>query len=499
MAPVTVTEFPARTLNWMLRRPVRQWVGPVVVTLIAGFLRFFRLGTPRELVFDETYYVKQGFSLLTLGYEGNWADGADDAFASGDFFDLEREADYVVHPPLGKWLIAIGLRIFGAESSFGWRFTAALLGTLTVFLVAWVGTRLLRSSIYGSAAGLLLAVDGLHLVQSRTSILDIFLTFFVFAAFAALLMDRAYRRRYSTRFRPWLIAAGVLAGMACAVKWSGTYYVAACGILAVIWDCSLRYSRGEKRWLAKGLIKDGVLAFIQFVPTAVLTYVAGWWSWFTHSGAYLRNWAADNPGEGVSWLPESLRSLWEYHTRMWEFHTTLTSHHDYASPAWEWLLMLRPTSYFYDSEVSCGADECSQAVTSLGNPVLWWGGIVALIICFVWWLWWNDGRAGMLLMGVAAGLLPWLMHGSRTVFMFYAVVFAPFLALAISYAVSLLRESPPGLAARAQISRRVQGHTVLAAVCAVAVALAVFFYPVWTAQEIPYDAWRMRMWFSNWI
>src|SRR5699024_1647457 len=172
------------------------------------------------------------------------------------------------------WLIAIGLRIFGAESSFGWRFTAALLGTLTVFLVAWVGTRLLRSSIYGSAAGLLLAVDGLHLVQSRTSILDIFLTFFVFAAFAALLIDRAYRRRHSTRFRPWLIVAGVLAGMACAVKWSGAYYVAAFGILAVIWDCSLRYSRGEKRWLAKGLIKDGVLAFIQFVPTAVVTYVA---------------------------------------------------------------------------------------------------------------------------------------------------------------------------------------------------------------------------------
>src|SRR5699024_11789776 len=127
-------------------------------------------------------------------------------------------------------------------------------------------------------------------------------TFFVFAAFAALLTDRAYRRRHSTRFRPWLIVAGVLAGMACAVKWSGAYYVAAFGILAVIWDCSLRYSRGEKRWLAKGLIKDGVLAFIQLVPTAVVTYVAGWWTWFTPSGETLRHLGATYLGCGYLWM-----------------------------------------------------------------------------------------------------------------------------------------------------------------------------------------------------
>src|SRR5690625_7664752 len=92
----------------MLRYPVRPWVGPVLVSIFAAFLRFFRLKTPPSLVFDETYYVKQGYSLLELGYEGRWAEDWDDNFAAGDFSGLSAEADYVVHPPVGKWLIAFG-------------------------------------------------------------------------------------------------------------------------------------------------------------------------------------------------------------------------------------------------------------------------------------------------------------------------------------------------------------------------------------------------------
>jgi dolichyl-phosphate-mannose-protein mannosyltransferase len=26
-----------------------------------------------------------------------------------------------------------------------------------------------------------------------------------------------------------------------------------------------------------------------------------------------------------------------------------------------------------------------------------------------------------------------------------------------------------------------------------------WFYPVWTAEVIPYEAWRMRMWFASWV
>ena len=503
MAGVHTTKPKTSAPNWVLRSPVRTWVGPALVSLFAGFLRFFRLGTPDSLVFDETYYVKQAYSLLQLGYEGSWAEDWDDNFAAGDFSGLGPEADYVVHPPLGKWIIALGMRLFGVENSFGWRFMAALLGTLTVLILARTATRIFDSAIYGSAAGLLLATDGLHLVHSRTALLDIFLTFFVVAAFATLVLDHHTRRADPGPpwFRPWLFITGILLGLACGVKWSGIYFAAAFGVVAVIWECSRRLRFGDQHWLRRGLILDGVSAFVQMIPIAVVAYISTWSAWFGQSRSYLRQWAEQNPTEGVGWLPKGLRSLWEYHTRMWEFHNSLAAPHDYSATPWGWVLQLRPTSFFYDTPAaeSCGASHCSQAITSLGNPVLWWGGTLALVIAFVMWLWWNDGRAGLILAAVGAGWLPWFIHASRTIFTFYAVVFAPFLALAVVYAVSLIGQSRAGSTPEVAATRRRRALVVLGAVCALALVAMVFFYPVWAAVTIPYEHWHWRMWLPSWI
>ena len=61
------------------------WLAPALAAVVGGILRFVRLGDPHALVFDETYYVKDAYSLLQSGYERNWADKANDHFMSGDF------------------------------------------------------------------------------------------------------------------------------------------------------------------------------------------------------------------------------------------------------------------------------------------------------------------------------------------------------------------------------------------------------------------------------
>jgi dolichyl-phosphate-mannose--protein O-mannosyl transferase len=175
------------------RRPTDQlwgWVGPLLVTALAGVLRFWRLDQPHQLVFDETYYVKQAYTLLKVGYELRWPEGADAKFTDGAPDIYLNQADFPVHPPVGKWMIAVGEWLFGIDSSWGWRFSAAVVGTLSVLIVARVARRLLGSTLLGVVAGLLLAVDGHHLVHSRTSLLDIFLSFWLLAAFACLLVDR---------------------------------------------------------------------------------------------------------------------------------------------------------------------------------------------------------------------------------------------------------------------------------------------------------------------
>ncbi|MEX2458481.1 MAG: phospholipid carrier-dependent glycosyltransferase, partial [Actinomycetota bacterium] len=169
-----------------MERAVRVLRGPVfviaAVTLLAGAVRFANLSDPRSLVFDETYYAKD--ACIYLG-------------EPPDTCGLENAGEQSwVHPPLGKWLIAGGEAIFGAtvegpgRTPFGWRISSAVAGTLTVTLTALLALVLTRSALWAGVAGLLLATENLHFVQSRMSMLDVFIAMFVVAGFLALALDR---------------------------------------------------------------------------------------------------------------------------------------------------------------------------------------------------------------------------------------------------------------------------------------------------------------------
>ncbi|MGW5163099.1 phospholipid carrier-dependent glycosyltransferase, partial [Nonomuraea wenchangensis] len=180
--------------------PLVGWLGPLLVAVFGGVLRFARLGAPHAVVFDETYYMKDAYSLLRFGVERTTLGDAKNPVADRRIIagnlDIFRQcgepadcASFVAHPPLGKWMIAAGEWLFGVNP-FGWRFAAALVGTLSILVLARVARRMTRSTLLGCLAGLLLALDGLHLVFSRTALLDIFLTFWVLAGFACLVVDR---------------------------------------------------------------------------------------------------------------------------------------------------------------------------------------------------------------------------------------------------------------------------------------------------------------------
>ncbi len=132
---------------------VAGWVGALAVTALAGFLRFWQLGQPRAFVFDETYYAKDAYGLLNHGYEQDFVDKADDKILSGNLDVFSDTASYVVHPPLGKWIIATGEQIFGMNP-FGWRVAVAVLGTLSVLLLARLVRRMTGSTVLGHDRGL---------------------------------------------------------------------------------------------------------------------------------------------------------------------------------------------------------------------------------------------------------------------------------------------------------------------------------------------------------
>jgi dolichyl-phosphate-mannose--protein O-mannosyl transferase len=500
-----------------------------VVTAIGGLLRFWDLGRPHQLVFDETYYVKQGSSYLLHGYERSVAPSissvpkkADELFTSGTTDIWGPAADFVVHPPVGKWMIAFGEQIFGVDSSFGWRFASAVCGTLSILMLARIARRLFGSTLLGCVAGLLLAFDGHHFVHSRTGLLDLFVMFWALAGFGALLVDRDRARdRLAAKvaaartaagggtarldgfgpglgLRPWRVVGGICLGLCAGTKWSGLFFLAAFAVMSVLWDVGARRAAGVRRWWLGGALRDGVPAFVSLVPVAALAYLASWTGWFVTKGGWDRQWGAQNPSRDWGFVPDSVRGLWHYHAEMYQFNVGLTSPHPYKTNPWSWVIQGRPTSFFYEDpklgEDGCTVAACSKAITSIGTPILWWGGLLAVFVLLAMWALRRDWRAGAVLAGLLAGWGPWFLFQERTIYSFYAVAFVPWLVLGVTYVLGLVIGRSDATGRRRTIGAAIAGTYVVSCVL-----LFFFFWPVYTAQVIPYAEWARRMWFPSWI
>ncbi|WP_406727163.1 phospholipid carrier-dependent glycosyltransferase [Streptomyces sp. GD-15H] len=506
------------------------WGGPLLVTLFAGVLRFWNLGSPKAVIFDETYYAKDAWALVHRGFEVNWDKNANDLILSrGGDVPIPIEAAYVVHPPVGKYVIGLGELMFGFDP-FGWRFMTALLGTLSVLMLCRIGRRLFRSTLLGCLAGALMAVDGLHFVMSRTALLDGVLMFFVLAAFGCLVVDRDRARERlaaalpvgpdgrtlpdpdvaeKTRLglRPWRPAAGLMLGLAFATKWNGLYVMAALCVMAVLWDVGARRTAGARRPRRAVLRRDLGWAFLSTVPVALATYIASWLGWFLSaddgSGGYYRDWAVtDGKDSGWSWLfPDWWRSFWHYENQVYDFHVGLSSPHTYESNPWSWIVTGRPVSYFYESPApgtdGCPADageKCAREVLALGTPMLWWVACFALLYVLWRWFFRRDWRAGAIACGVAAGYLPWFLYQERTIFFFYSIVFLPFLCLAVAMLLGAL-VGPP----RSSDTRRVAGATAAGVLTLLIAWNFIYFWPIYTGTSLPIDDWRSRMWLDTWV
>lgn len=477
----------------------RGWPATLTLTLLAGFLRLWHLATPAGTIFDEVYYAKDAHDLLTRGVEQN---------ATND------GPGFVVHPPLGKWAIAGGEALFG-NSEFGWRFAAAVAGTLSVLVMVRVARRMTGSTLLGVVAGLLLTFDALHFVQSRVAMLDVFLMFWVLAGFGCLVADRDLGRRrlaaavddgrvaalWGPRLgvRWWRIAGGVCLGAALATKWSALYFIAVFGLLALAWEIGSRRTAGVRRPAAAALWRESSGLALALLAVPVVVYLASWTGWFVTDSGWDRDWAAANPGTAL--VPDALRSLWHYHVQMLSFHNGLSTPHRYQSHPQGWLLLARPVAYYYESaslgQMGCDAAAgCSRAVLGIGSPAVWWTSILALF--GVAWLWVShrDWRAAAVLASAAAGILPWLVsdHEGRTMFLFYALPSLPFLVLAITLCAGWALGGPG-----ASVLRRRNGAVALGVLVGLVVLNFFYLYPILTAQTIPYVDWSSRMWFGSWI
>lgn len=404
------------------------------ISIIIGFaltLRLWRLNLPKGYIFDEVYYAKNAASLITDGVELN----------------EQGAAEFVVHPPMGKWLIGIGIKLFG-NNEFGWRIIAAIVGSASVLLIYLIVQRLFKSLFLSNIAAALFALDGLHLVMSRVALLDIFLMFFILLTFYLILRDNL-----------WL--SGVVIGLAAATKWSAVFAIPFL-ILLTVNIGRANFVTWSKR-------------FYQFVLTPIGIYLLSWSGWFISA----KGWARDSGSNLFS-------SLWNYHVEIMNFHRGLTEQHTYAANPWSWLVLGRPTSFYYETPKNCGAQSCSQEILAIGTPILWWAGIFAIAITVGLFIVNRDRISAYILAGIAGTYLPWFFIQNRTTFYFYAIAIFPFIVLSLINVFNW-----------ALINQK-NRKFIYGFVIAVGINF-IYFMPIFIGINIPYVDWLARMWLPSWI
>jgi len=404
------------------------------ISIIIGFaltLRLWRLNLPKGYIFDEVYYAKNAASLITDGVELN----------------EQGESEFVVHPPFGKWLIGIGIKLFG-NNEFGWRVIAAVIGSASVLLIYLIVQRLFSSLFLSNIAAALFALDGLHLVMSRVALLDIFLMFFILLTFYLILRNDL-----------WL--SGVVIGLAAATKWSAVFVIPFL-ILLTVNIGGANFATWGKR-------------FSQFVLTPLGIYLLSWSGWIISS----KGWARDSGSNLFS-------SLWNYHVEIMNFHRGLTEQHTYAANPWSWLVLGRPTSFYYETPKNCGAQSCSQEILAIGTPILWWAGIFAIAITVGLFIANKDRISAFILAGIAGTYLPWFFIQNRTTFYFYAIAIFPFIVLALINVFNWALNN--------QINRKfIYGFVITVGIN------FIYFLPIFIGINIPYVDWLARMWLPSWI
>lgn len=415
------------------------WLQAVLLAL-AAFTRLWRLDAPNALVFDEVYFPTFANNYLH----------------ATPFFDS--------HPPLGKYLIALGIRFFGFEP-LGYRAVDALFGIGVIVLMYRLALQLFESRRAAFLAGLFAVADGVLLVESRTGLINIFAVFFCLAAYHLFLKcgeEVLIKPRWL-----YLLGAGASIGAAAAVKWIGA---ASFGVIFAVYIAAKAVQQWPRlgRVLPSGRLlprlarihPDAFLLCCVAVPG--LVYAA---SFFMH--------LEQNPQF----------NFFELQRQIFGYHAHLKDAHGYASQWWSWPLLQRPVSYYWQVNE---AEQTAATILLLGNPALWWLAIGGVMFGVWQALVHRHFGAAFAVLALALHYLPFALI-SRASFLYHFMGALPFMIMLLAFAVSQLWNA-------GGLRRELAAFAVFAVI-----VCAIYFFPIWTAQPIPVGAFYQRMWLLSWI
>lgn len=387
------------------------------------------------------------------------------------------------HPPLGKFIISLGIRMFGMNP-FGWRFMGTMFGVLMLPALYIFSRKLFHKTWLSTCSTILFAADFMHFAQTRIATIDVFVTLFIILAYYFMY---CYTRKsfYDTELKKTFIPlglCGIAMGLSWASKWTGIYAsIGLCLLFFLTMGQRFReyiYASKHQNGSTYGIAHQDIIktfypkfwktigfCLIFFVAIPALIYLA----------AYIP--FEDDSGNGI------IKQLLDNQVGMFNYHSGLRDTHDFSSKWYEWPIMKRPI-YYYSGQVS---ETLHQGISSFGNPLVWWAGIP--LFCFMLYRIYKNGdrKAGFLVIGFLSQYLPWVFI-SRTVFIYHFFPSVPFIVLMIGYSMKLATDGRPKL------------KKVMFVYTGLAVVLFVMFYPVLSGFAVdPSYVSRYLRWFESWV
>ncbi|UBF26760.1 phospholipid carrier-dependent glycosyltransferase [Kovacikia minuta CCNUW1] len=496
-------------------------IGILGLWLLSLVLRFWGLGRFNTLVFDEVYYVKFAHNYLS----------------QTQFFDG--------HPPLSKYLIAIGIWI-GNHLPFGWdavnhkagadyttwsyRWLNALTGSFIPLVVLGLAYQLTHRRSYAFIAGLLMAFDGLFLVESRYALNNVYLVILGLLGLWLLLI--ALNTPRSRQREAWLVLSGICFGASASIKWNGLWFLlGAYGIWVSAWVIRLvQFKRPGPIALFPTEITtaDQAQTATARNPLQRLTQLK-LWQVVLYLGvipaAFYR----------LIWIPHLQlnpnASFWTLQKQILTYHEKVGDGpkiHPYCSHWYTWLWMIRPVAYFYqvtprDAPLPDGSSNLTTAtpntviydVHATGNPMLWWLSTIAIILLLGVLIYsivnWATAETEasqspplqqkrisplnpterwlglFLVVNYGANLLPWV-RVTRCTFLYHYMGSSVFATMALAWLVDRwLRSSQPRL--------RIMG---IAIVLLIAIAF-IFWLPIYLGLPLSPFEFSLRMWLRSWV
>lgn len=402
------------------------------------------------------------------------------------------------HPPLGKLIISLGIRMFGMNP-FGWRFMGTLFGVLMLPILYHFLKRLFGSTFLCTAGTVLFAFDFMHYVQTRIATIDTYAVFFILLMYDAMLvfLQTDLMTAGWKKLLPPLFFSGLFMGLGVASKWTVAY--GAVGLAALFFGKLVVTYRALQLSSLPARKRDEAQA--AFWQKALRTCL--WCCLFFILIPFCIYFAAFLP---LTLLKHNrydvLGRFFAYQVHMYNYHSTLQATHTFESPWYQWPFDVRNVWYYgnYNADGSGGL----RTISVLGSPLFWWAGVPSTVYAFVCAVKKRTQPAIIASVGFLAVYLPWVLV-PRCTFVYHYFTAVPFLLIALLAAWSRLAEAPR--LRKPLFTRTVRGHAAaltggqaaMLGFLAVHLILFAVFYPVLTGTLTTQDYANALEWLPTWF